>query len=69
MLQIRRDPKAFQKIDIVFIPLLKIKNNLPFPIKYVLKEIHATVEDSLLPREEKSTYDLDIREKTSLEIA
>jgi hypothetical protein len=66
--KVTRDPVAFQRMELQFMPLIKIKNCLPFPMKFRLTDSNSDHEQLLLPRQENCSYNIDSEEKVELEI-
>ena len=67
--KVKRDPDIFQRIIIVLLPVIKIKNCLPFPLDFSMQQVDLPdKEHTLLPQEETQVYcfdpDLPIKLKT-----
>jgi hypothetical protein len=62
--RIKRDPDIFQRIIIVFLPVIKIKNCLPFLMDFKLEQSGAdTLSHELLPQSEIQLYNFDPSQK------
>ena len=66
--KVTRDPVAYQRMELQFMPLIKIKNCLPFPMKFRLTDSNSDHEQLLLPRQENCSYNIDSEEKVELEM-
>lgn len=70
--QLKRHPKCPESINITFVPSIRIKNCLPWPLKYRMSpgsdvSGYCTEEQVLFPQQGSECYNVDIKQEVFLE--
>ena len=67
--RVKRDPEIFQRIIVVLLPIIKLKNCLPFALDYSLEQTgRASKANTLMPQTYVQTYFFDPSQPISIRV-